>query len=162
MYHITSRANHKEQYLQSAVAKDLFIEELARMREKHDCRILDFMVMNNHIHLVLQPLNESSLSVCMKWLLGVYTMNYNRVFKTWGSVWGGRYFSRPINGLGDFVRTIEYIDANPVRACLIDRPDSWQWGGLYYHRFCPDNIIGPPPYWLTLAVPTHRRNCLGV
>ena len=55
MYHITSRAIHKERYLQSAVAKDLFIEQLTRMREKHDCRIIDFMVMNNHIHLVLQP-----------------------------------------------------------------------------------------------------------
>jgi len=76
----------------------------------------------------------------MKWLLGVNTMNYNQVFKTWGSVWGGRYFSRPINGLCDLVRTIEYIDANPVRACLIDRPYSWQWGGLYYHRSCRDDM----------------------
>ena len=54
---------YKERYLQSAVSKDLFIERLARMREKHDCRIIDFMVMNNHIHLLLQPADNSSLSV---------------------------------------------------------------------------------------------------
>ena len=161
MYHITSRANHKDRYLESAIAKDLFIEQLARMREKHDCEIIDFMVMNNHIHLVLQPLKDSNLSACMQWLLGVYSMNYNRVFTTWGSVWGSRYFSRPIIGLGDLIHTIEYIDANPVRACLIDRSESWKWGGLYYHRNCRDDIIGPPPPWLTLVAPTHRRISLG-
>ncbi len=98
----------------------------------------------------------------MKWLFGVYTMNYNRVFKTWGSVWGGRYFSRPITGLGDLIHTIEYIDANPVRACLIDSAGSWIWGGLYYHRSGYDDIIGPPPKWLAFVAPSHRRLLIGV
>jgi hypothetical protein len=89
-------------------------------------------------------------------------MNYNRVFKTWGSVWGGRYFSRPIGGLGDLVRTIEYIDANPVRACLVDHPESWEWGGLYYHRCRHDDNIGPLPAWLSAIIPSHRRILLEV
>jgi putative transposase len=160
-YHITVRTNHEEKYLQPQVAKELFVETMKGLREKHDCRIIDFMIMNNHIHLIIQPLNDSALSGCMKWLLGVYTMRYNRLFKTWGSIWGSRYFSRPIIGLGDLAHTVEYIDRNPVRACLVDRPEDWPWGGLYFHRARRTDIIGSPPTWLPLLAPAHQRLLLG-
>jgi putative transposase len=156
-YHITARANHKERLLASPLAKDLFMETLAMMRRKHECLISDFVVMNNHIHLIMEPRGDSTLSGCMKWLLGVYSMSYNRVFKTWGTVWGGRFYSRPIDGLGDMANTIAYIDRNPVRAFLIDEPEDWEWGGLHLHRVGSDEILGPRPPWLTLVAPAHSR-----
>jgi REP element-mobilizing transposase RayT len=162
VYHVTVRTNRKEEYLESPIAKDLFVETMKRLREKHDCQLFDFVVMNNHIHLVIRPLNDSPLSECMKWLLGVYSMNYNRVFKTWGSVWGGRYFSRPINGLVDLSYTIANIDHNPVRASLVDSPEAWPWGGLYFHRACRSDVIGPPPACMSLIAPAHQRLLLRV
>jgi len=160
MYHITARANHKEKRLGSTVAKVLFLEILTRMRMKHGCLIVDFMVMENHIHLLMEPRYDNTLSDCMKWLLGVYTMAYNRTFKTWGSFWGGRFFSRPIAGLGDLSATIAYIDRNPVRAFLADRPEDWEWGGLYQHRLGSERVLGRPPPWLGLVAPEHTRRGL--
>ncbi len=159
-YHITARANHKEKLLASPIAKALFVETLEIMRCKHDCCIIDFMVMENHIHLIMQPRGESTLSGCMKWLLGVYSMGYNRVFRTWGTVWGGRFYSRPINGIGDMTNTIAYVDRNPVRALLADSPECWPWGGLYSHRVGREDILGPPPAWLALVSPKHFRQGL--
>ena len=98
----------------------------------------------------------------MKWLLGVYTMNYNRVFKTWGTVWGGRFFSRPINGIGDMANTIAYVDRNPVRAFLTERPENWEWGGLSIHRVGREGILGRRPPWLAIVAPSHERLKLGV
>ena len=160
LYHITARANHKEKLLRSALAKELFIETLGKMRIKHHCLIVDFVVMDNHIHLLMEPRGEHSLSDCMKWLMGVYTMSYNRVYKTWGSVWGGRFFSRPIGGLADVAATIEYIDRNPVRAFLVERAEEWEWGGLYTNRCGSEKIMGPPPPWLGLVAPEHRKRGL--
>lgn len=162
MYHITSRANHKERLLASPIAKELFIEILPKLRAKYDCSIIDFVIMENHIHLLFQPLGDSNLSDCMKWLLGVYTMNYNRVFKTWGRVWGGRYFSRPIGGFADLEKTIAYIDENPVRAFLVERADEWPWGGLWMHQRRSALILGYRPEWLALIAPRHRQRELGV
>jgi len=157
LYHITARANHKEKLLAPPLAKNLFIETLTKMRMKHGCLIVDFVVMDNHVHLLMEPRGDYALSDCMKWLMGVYTMSYNRIYRTWGSVWGGRFFSRPIGGVGDLASTISYIDRNPVRASLADRAEDWEWGGLYTHRLGSETIMGPPPPWLGLVAPGHGR-----
>ena len=148
IYHITCRANHKERFLASPMAKALFVETLAKLQSRYECRIIDFVVMDNHIHLLFEPRGDSTLSVSMKWLFGVYSMNYNRVFKTWGSVWGGRFFSRPIGGMADLESTLAYIDANPTRAFLATRPEDWAWGGLWMHRQGPSTVLGAIPEWL--------------
>ena len=148
--------------LASPLAKVLFLETVEKLRRKYKVLVLDMVVMDNHIHLILQPLGETGLSEIMKWLLGVYTMSYNRVFKTWGRVWGGRYYSRPLGGLRDLEATIEYVDRNPVRAFLVERPEDWEWGGLYLHRCGRPQILGEPPTWLMLIAPKHGKIYLGV
>jgi len=104
-YHVTARVNHKEMLLRSPVAKKLFLEQLVRLRLRHDCEVPDFVVMENHVHLVVRPAGASGLGDIMKFLPGVYTMGYNRIHGTWGRFWGGRYFSRPILGLADLAAT---------------------------------------------------------
>lgn len=79
-YHVTSRVNHKEMLLRSPVAKELFLEQLVRLRLRHTCEILDFVVMENHVHLILRPVGKAGLSGVMKFLLGVYTMGFNRIY----------------------------------------------------------------------------------
>jgi REP element-mobilizing transposase RayT len=66
-------------FLRSLVAKDLFLEQLVRLPLRHECEILDFVVMENHVHLIIRPMGNSTLSGVMKFLLGVYTMGYNRI-----------------------------------------------------------------------------------
>lgn len=68
--------------LRSPVAKNLFLEQLIRLRLRHVCEILDFVFMENHVHLILRPMGEVELSSIMKFLLGVYTMRYNRIHGT--------------------------------------------------------------------------------
>ncbi len=68
MYHITARANRKEKLLASRVAKEIFLEQLTRLRVKYECTIPDFVILENHVHLLFQPHGRSTLSDCMKWL----------------------------------------------------------------------------------------------
>lgn len=49
MYHVTARANRKEKLLASPVAKELFIEILAKYRQRSGCSFLGFTVMDNHV-----------------------------------------------------------------------------------------------------------------
>jgi len=160
-YHVTSRVNHKEMLLRSLVAKKLFLEQLIRLRLRHTCENLDFVVMENHVHLILRPVGEATLSGVMKFLLGVYTMGFNRIYGTWGRFWGARYFSRPINGLGDLAATMAYVDNNPVRAGLVARAEDWPWGGLAIHRNGQSHVIGPAPFWVRLLMQSHACLALG-
>lgn len=142
------------------MAKELFLEQLVRLHLRHTCEILDFVIMENHVHLILRPVGEATLSGVMKFLLGVYTMGFNRIYGTWGRFWGARYFSRPINGLGDLAATMAYVDNNPVRAGLVARAEDWPWGGLAIHRNGQSHVIGPAPFWVRLLMPSHA--CLAL
>ena len=62
-YQVTVRVNHKEMLFRSPVAKELFLKQLVRLRLLHDCEILDFVVMENHVHLILHPMGKSGLAL---------------------------------------------------------------------------------------------------
>ena len=133
-YHVIARANRKEMLLDSAFNKNLFLEIVAKAKKKYDFRIENFCVMGNHFHFIIQPLNGASLSAIMKWILGVFTMTYNRIHQTWGHFWGGRFFSRPISSLMEYLQVFKYIDNNPVKACRVERAEEWRFGGLLNSR----------------------------
>lgn len=79
IYHVTARTNRKEFLLESPLAKELLLEALMRARFKHNFCIDNFVIMGNHFHLLIRPQGTSDLGSIMKWVLGIYTMSYNRI-----------------------------------------------------------------------------------
>ncbi len=161
-YHVIARATWKELKLDPPVAKQLFLEILAKAKLKYSFRIDNFVIMGNHFHLLLTPTDGDSLSTIMKWILGVYTMAYNRVFNTWGKLWGDRYFSRPITSFVELLHVYQYIDNNPIRAMLVENPEDWPWSGLHHHRTGRLDVSSKVPEYLFLVYPAHGIRLLGV
>ena len=95
--------------IDSAMAKDMFLDVLVRAKAKYCFAVHRFVVMSNHFHLLLKPLGRDSLAEIMRYVMGVYAMAYNRVHKDSGRLWGGRYFSRPIEGFGKYLGIFECI-----------------------------------------------------
>jgi putative transposase len=153
-YHVVVRTNRKDLLLETSLAKGLFQETIIAAKEKHVFRIDNYVIMDNHVHLLIWPSCGAALPTLMKWILGGYTMKYNRVFESCGHVWGDRYYSRPIPDFGDYLMTSDYIDANPTRACLVEDPKHWAWGGLFHHQIGRRDIT-EAPIWLKEARPEH-------
>jgi len=154
-YHVTARTNRKEHLLGSALAKNVFLETLGQARTKYCFMVDNFVVMENHFHLLLQPAPTIALPDIMRWLLGVYTKKYNKIYKTCGHVWGARYFSRPIRTFRDYMDVQNYIDMNPVIAQLASRPANWAWNGLSHRKTGCYTIVDPLPHWLQSYLPEH-------
>jgi REP element-mobilizing transposase RayT len=100
----------------SPAAKVLFLSILSRAKTEYPFRIDNFVMMGNHFHRLFTPTGGDAMATIMKWILGVYTMAFNRVTNTWGKRWGACHFARPIAGFADFVQVFHYIDNNPVPA----------------------------------------------
>lgn len=133
-YHVTARANRKEMILNARANRELFYSVVRRARRKYAFRIENFCVMGNHYHFVIVPLNGESLSVIMRWIMGVFAMAFNKLHGYVGHVWCERFFSRIIATIRDLVATFDYIDKNPVRAMLADDRLPWPYGGLWESR----------------------------
>ena len=86
-----------------------------------------YCLMSNHFHLVVET-PRANLVEGMKWLLGTYTMRFNRRHKLSGHLFAGRYKSLLIDGATPgYLRTVcDYVHLNPVRARLVGRRERLQ------------------------------------
>lgn len=147
-YHVTARANRGEFVFSLALVKELFLEVIREAKRKYSFRIETFCIMGNHIHLVIKPRHEESLSVIMQWILGVFAIRYNRLLKLSGHVWGERFHSSILRDRTEFMKAFSYIGMNPVRAGLVEDARDWLYGAIRHFHMNRYDILDAPPKWL--------------
>jgi putative transposase len=130
--------------LDDPAIKAIFLNTITRAKKKHDFRIDTFTVMGNHYHLIIKPLKNANLSRIMQWIMSVFAMTYNRIYKLKGHLWQDRFYSRIIQSLRELIELFKYIDENPVRAGLATRPIDWPFGGLAHRLARIGGIVDPP------------------
>ena len=89
------------------------------------CDINAWVIMPNHVHVLLRPLEGHDLAGIMKRIKGVSARKINQFTGREGTVWQSDYFDRFIRDEDDFLRKIYYIENNPVKAGLVT--DAWEW-----------------------------------
>ncbi|MBU0935437.1 MAG: transposase [Spirochaetes bacterium] len=159
-YHVTIRTNRKELLLRSVIARDLLVTAIVHCQEKHQFVLDNFCIMENHLHLLITPGQPTNLSCIMKWLLGVYTLRYNKKFETSGRIWGGRYYSRQIRHFQDYILTNQYIDHNPVKAGLATHCRDWSWSACHHRSHGNRLLVSDLPAWLLMYLPEHCQLAL--
>jgi putative transposase len=130
--------------LEPPAIKELYSTVLEEAKLKYDFRIEAFCLMNSHVHLVIEPGIDEDISRIMQWINGVFAMRYNRKMGIEGKFWGERFYSRIIQRLKDYLRTLEYVEENPVRANLVRHAADWLFGSAR-HRLdrCYDILDAP-------------------
>jgi putative transposase len=159
-YHVTARVNRGEFCLDHDAVRDLFVVILTRAKKRYRFHVINFCVMGNHIHLLMQPGRNESLSVIMRWLLGGFARAYNKKRGFKGHFWGDRFHSRILDGLRQIAIAFGYIDNNPVKASLVDHPWEWRHGG-YWHDLSGNRVVVDPwPPWLAFLIGLRREQQL--
>ena len=98
-----NRGDHREPIFRSNKDRELFLKTLGQACEKTDWQVHAWCLMRNHFHLVVET-PRANLVAGMKWLLGTYTMRFNRRHRLCGHLFSGRYKALPVDdsGTGDF------------------------------------------------------------
>jgi putative transposase len=130
--HVTSKINYDAMAMESAEVKKMFLDFIEKAKTKFQIKIWNFTVMDNHIHILIKPGKDASLSKVMQWIKCNFTKRLNKTHNAKGHLWGERFFSRIIRDEEDFARTSAYIDNNPVKAKLVKNAKNWKFGGLFY------------------------------
>lgn len=132
-YHVCARINKGELIFESDEIKNLFLDIVKRAKKKYNFLLENFVIMNNHIHFIIKPEKDESLSRIMQWILSVFAMYYNGIHKIkQAHVWGGRFWSKIIDNIWQFIDTFEYICENPVKAGIVKEVQDYKYGGLYH------------------------------
>jgi putative transposase len=98
-------------------------------------RILGYVLMPNHFHLVLWPHADGDLSRWMQWLMTSHVRRYHRHYDSSGHVWQGRFKAFPIEQDEHLATVLRYVERNPLRANLVERAEDWKWSSLAWRRY---------------------------
>ncbi|KFN51774.1 hypothetical protein N790_14180 [Arenimonas malthae CC-JY-1] len=105
-------------------------EYLALLREALQdtgCQLHAYVLMENHVHLLLTPPSAGAVGRMMQRLGRRYVARFNARHERTGTLWEGRYKACLVDSETYLLRCARYIDLNPVRAKLTSDPTSYPW-----------------------------------
>jgi len=97
-------------------------------------RLAAWVVMPNHVHLLLTPLPGHTLSSIMHSLKSYTAGEANKLLRRQGAFWQEEYFDRYVRDPKHYAQTLAYIEANPVKAGLCLLPEDWPYSSARVRR----------------------------
>ncbi len=133
VYHVLNRANARATLFQKKEDYQLFEQILEEAKERSEMRILAYIIMPNHWHLVLYPKSDGDLSMFVNWLTLTHTQRWHATHHTigYGHLYQGRYKSFLCEKDAHFIQLVRYVERNPLRANLTKKAENWQWGSAW-------------------------------
>ena len=95
-------------------------------------RLWAWVLMPNHVHILMTPHRSWSLSEIMKSFKSYTSHEANKILGRSGKFWMEDYFDRYIRDEKHFASAITYIENNPVKAGLCRRPEDWPFSSAWF------------------------------
>ncbi len=108
---------------------NLFLECLERMRLRFKMRIYGYVVMPEHVHLLVSEPASETLADAMHFL----KLSFTKRLRHTGSFWQKRYYDRNVRDAAEFDEKLGYIHLNPVKRVLAKDPAEWDWSSFRHY-----------------------------
>ncbi|MBT9159105.1 MAG: hypothetical protein DDT24_00242 [Chloroflexi bacterium] len=151
-FHVLDRGNNRQTIFRNEEDFAYFLKLLIRYKKELGFKLYHLCLMPNHIHLMIEPLIDGSLSRTMMRLTLAYSSYFNRKYQGVGHVWQGRYKSSIIDKDNYLIWCGLYIEINPLRAGLVEKPEDWQFSSYGFYAFGKahpliEKLIDIDPYY---------------
>lgn len=125
--HIIQRGNNRQACFYADEDYQFYLEWLKEYSDKTECNVHAYVLMTNHVHLLVTADKAESISAMMKALGQRYVQYINKMYKRSGTLWEGRYKSCPTQAETYLLACQRYIELNPVRANMVEHPADYRW-----------------------------------
>ena len=142
VYHILTRGNDRQNIFNDERDYWRYLEILQRYREKYRFRLYHYVLMRNHVHLVVEPaVRGGSLAEIMKGINLSYAQYYKGRYKHIGHFWQDRYKSIIIGKDEYLLACGSYVELNPVRAKVVNDPKDYKWSSYNVYAYGKKNSV---------------------
>lgn len=131
--HVIQRGNNRQPIFFADDDYRRYRDWLAEAARAHGCAIHAYVLMTNHVHLLVTPRRADSLPRTMQSLGRRHVRAINAAQGRTGTLWEGRYRAAPIDGEAHFLACMRYIELNPVRARIVAHPRDYPWSSYRAH-----------------------------
>jgi putative transposase len=125
--HVVQRGNNRSVCFVAEDDYRFYLYHLGDLAERHSCAVHAYVLMTNHVHLLMSPVSVDGISKLMKQLSQRYVQYFNRAYGRRGTLWEGRYRSGFVQSQDYLLRCCRYIELNPVRAGIVRHPRDYSW-----------------------------------
>jgi putative transposase len=126
---LTFSCYRRRSYFESAAAMDLFEDALERIRRRYLFAVAGYVVMPEHVHLLVNEPKRALLSKAIQALkLSVSVRSQERPF------WQAHYYDFNASAHEKFVEKLRYTHRNPVRRGLVVKPEDWRWSSYRHYQ----------------------------
>jgi REP-associated tyrosine transposase len=119
---------------------------------KCEAAIHAYVLMTNHLHVLVTPRLATSVPKMMQSVGGVYVHYFNTRYKRSGTLWEGRYKAAIVDDERYLLTCMRYIELNPVRAGMVPCPDEYHWSSYRANALgAADALVEQHPAFVQLA-----------
>ena len=158
-YHILTRGNNRKGIFKEENDYTRYIEILQRYKGKYKFKLYHYVLMRNHVHLVLKPTERGGdLADIMKGINLSYAQYFKGKYKHSGHFWQDRYRSIIISNDEYLLACGSYVELNPVRAKTVEHPRDYKWSSFKsYACGQKDTTVDENPVYKLLSDNEHER-----
>lgn len=157
--HVIQRGNNRCPIFAADDDYGCFRHYLREACERHDCRIHAYVLMTNHVHLVMTPEKEDSLGRVLQSVGRRYVQYFNTTYRRTGTLWEGRYKATVIDTERYLLSCYRYVELNPVRASMVNHPGEYPWSSYAANALGkPDVLVTPHDLYQALGSCPDQRH----
>lgn len=148
-HHVIQRGNNRQAIFVTPADYRRMLELLEEHARQFEVALHAYVLMGNHLHLLVTPQTADGLPRMMQAVGRRYVRYFNDTHGRSGTLWEGRYKSTLIETERYLLACMAYIDLNPVRAGLVSQAKDYPWSSHgHYAGLRVDRMITPHPlYW---------------
>ena len=150
--HVVQRGNDRQACFADNADYLHYRQELREAALKHGCALHAYVLMTNHVHLLVTPNELGAVSKMMQTIGRRYVGCFNARYRRTGTLWEGRFKAALVDSDRYLLTCYRYIELNPVRAGMVADPRHYRWSSHNSNAHGADEArITPHPCYLALG-----------
>jgi putative transposase len=158
--HVIQRGNNREPCFLGDADYRRYLDDLQASAQQYDCRLHAYVLMTNHVHLLVTPMRTQGIGDMMQALGRRYVYYINQTYGRTGTLWEGRYKASLVDSEAYLLACMRYIEMNPVRAQMVNHAAEYPWSSYGANaQGRAEALLSPHPLYIALgATPAERQH----
>ena len=158
--HVIQRGNNREATFFAEQDYQFYLECLRDASQRFGVSIHSYVLMTNHVHILMTPEQQDSISLTMQSIGRRYVQYINKEYHRTGTLWESRHKASLVDAEAYLLICSRYIELNPVRACMVEHPADYRWSSFRANAYGEYNsVLTSHPVYRALAISSEdQRN----
>jgi putative transposase len=133
LHHLLQRGNNRQAVFLDDDDRRHYLDHLREATRLHGVQVHAYVLMPNHVHLLVTPSTDDGLARAMQTLGRRYVTQFNQRHGRSGTLWEGRFRTALIESPAHFLDALVYVEQHPVRAGLVEHAADHAWSSAPHH-----------------------------